>query len=84
MNTLSIKLPKPIDEQLTATAKKRKRAKAAVIVEALQEYFARHEAEPETVAELMRRHQISIVDDDDAPTDLSTNKKYMEGYGQWR
>lgn len=82
MNTLSIKLPKLIDEQLTATAKKRKRAKAAVVVEALQEYFARHDAKPVTAAELMKRHNIVIIDDDDAPTDLSTNKTYMEGYGR--
>lgn len=82
MNTLSIKLPKLIDEQLTATAKKKRQAKATVIVEALQEYFARHEAQPLTVAELMERHKIVILEDDDAPTDLAANKKYIEGYGR--
>ena len=80
MSTLSIKLTKVIDEKLTTTAKKRKKAKTAVVLEALQEYFARQEEKPLTVGELAREY-IGIIDDD-GPADLSYNKKYMEGYGQ--
>ncbi|HEX5082250.1 MAG TPA: ribbon-helix-helix protein, CopG family [Blastocatellia bacterium] len=80
MNALSIKLPKILDERLEATAKKRKKTKAEIILEALQEYLAKMEEKPVTVAELARDY-IGIVDDE-GPTDSSYNKKYMEGYGQ--
>lgn len=45
MSTLSIKLPKVIDERLTATAERRKKAKTALIVEALREYLAKEDEE---------------------------------------
>lgn len=80
MSAISIKLPKILDEKLTNTAKKRRKTKAAVILEALQEYLAKLEEKPVTVAELAKDY-IGIVDDE-GPTDLSYNKKYMEGYGQ--
>jgi len=79
MTALSIKLPKILDEKLTTTAKKRKKTKAAIILEALQEYLAKLEEKPVTVAELAKDY-IGIIDDG-GPTDLSYNKKYMEGYG---
>lgn len=80
MSTLSIRLPKMLDEQLTSTARQRKQTKAAVILEALQEYLAKQEEKPVTVAELAKDY-IGIVDDK-GPTDLSYNKKYLEGYGR--
>ncbi len=80
MSTLSIKLPKILDEKLTTTAKKRKKTRSAVMLEALREYLARQEEKPITVGELAKDY-IGIIDDD-GPTDLSYNKKYMEGYGQ--
>lgn len=80
MNTLSIKLPKVLDEKLTTTAKKRKKTKTALILEALREYLAEQEEKTITVAELARKYIGAI--DDDGPSDLSSNKKYMEGYGQ--
>jgi hypothetical protein len=80
MSTLSIKLPKVIDEKLTTTAKKRRKAKTTVVLEVLQEYFAKQEEQPVTVGELAKDY-IGIIDDD-GPTDLSYNKKYMEGYGR--
>jgi predicted DNA-binding protein len=80
MSTLSIRLPKLLDEQLTTAAKKRQQTKTAVILEALQEYLAKVEEKPVTVAELAKDY-IGIVDDD-GPPDLSSNKKFMEGYGR--
>ncbi len=80
MSTLSIKLPKVLDEKLTTTAKKRKKAKTAVVLEALQEYLADQEETPVTVGELAKDY-IGVLDDD-GPTDLSHNKKYLEGYGR--
>ena len=80
MNTLSIKLPKVLDEKLTTAAKKRKKTKTAVMLEALREHLSKHEEKPITVGELAKDY-IGIIDDD-GPTDLSYNKKYMEGYGR--
>jgi len=80
MNTLSIKLPKVLDEKLTTTAEKRKKTKTALILEVLREYLAEQEEKTITVGELARKYIGAI--DDDGPSDLSSNKKYMEGYGQ--
>jgi len=79
MNTLSIKLPKILDEKLTTTAKKRKKTKAAVMLEALQEYLAKQEEENSLTAYDLAKEFIGCGE---GPSDLSTNKKYMEGYGQ--
>lgn len=80
MNALSIKLPKILDERLEATAKERKKTKAEIILEALQEYLAKQEGtEPVTAYDLAKEF-IGCIEE--GPSDLSTNKKYMEGYGQ--
>lgn len=81
MNTLSIKLPKLIDEQLTATAKKRKKAKSTLVVQALKEFLAKEQEGPTVSAYELAKDYIGILDDD-GPADLSTNPKYMEGYGR--
>jgi predicted DNA-binding protein len=79
MNTLSIKLPRILDEKLATTAKKRKKTKAAVMLEALQEYLAKQEeTEPVSAYDLAKE----FLGCGEGPSDLSTNKKYMEGYGQ--
>ena len=79
MNTLSIKLPRMLDEQLATTAKKRRKTKAALIQEALREYLSKQtEPEPVSAYELAKE----FLGCGEGPPDLSTNKKYMEGYGQ--
>jgi len=79
MSALSIKLPKILDEKLEATAKKRKKTKAAIILEALREYLAKlEETEPVTAYDLAKE----FIGCGEGPSDISTNKKYMEGYGQ--
>ena len=79
MSTLSIKLSKVIDEKLTTAAKKRKKAKTDVIVEALKEYLAKEEVETAVTAYDLAKEFLGCGE---GPPDLSTNKKYMEGYGQ--
>ncbi len=79
MTALSIKLPRILDERLEATAKKRKKTKAAIILEALQEYLAKQEeTEPVTAYDLAKE----FIGCGAGPSDLSTNKEYMEGYGR--
>lgn len=79
MSTLSIKLPKVIDERLTATAERRKKAKTALVVEALREYLAKEDEEITVTAYDLAKDFLGCGE---GPSDLSSNKKYMEGYGQ--
>jgi len=74
MRAPSIKLPEPLDRQLTAIAKQRRSTRAKVLRGALETY-AKRSAPPlasELAADLMF----------DGPGDLSTNPKYMTGYGR--
>jgi predicted DNA-binding protein len=79
MNPLSIKLPRILDKRLEAEAKKRNKTKAAIILEALHEYLAKQdETEPVTAYDLAK----DFIGCGAGPSDLSTNKRHMEGYGQ--
>ena len=84
MTTLTLKLPKSLDLQLTAAAKRRRARKTALARQAIEAYLAQDtppEPSPErpTVAELAG-HLAGCLDG--GPPDLSTNKKYMEGFGE--
>jgi hypothetical protein len=82
MTTLTLKLSKALDEQLTTVAEWLGTSKAAVVQVALQEYLLRQRQQmsPLTVADVAG-HLIGCIDVD-GPTDLSTNKKYFEGFGE--
>ena len=85
MTTLTLKLPRALDEQLSTAAKRRRSSKTALARKALESYLAK-EAPPtsssgaKTVGELAG-HLFGCIDVD-GPTDLSTNKKYFEGFGE--
>lgn len=82
MRTISIKLPIPLYERLRIMAEKHAITEEALALEALQNHLAKLEEEtPITVYDLAK-DIIGIVEG--GPSDLSTNKKYMEGYGQPR
>lgn len=83
MTKLRLKLSKALDEQLTAVAKHRRVSKAAIARIALEEYLAQEndsDAPPQTVGDVAG-HLFGCIDVD-GPTDLSTNKKYFEGFGE--
>lgn len=86
MTTLTLKLSKALDLQLTETAQRRRASKTALARQAIETYLAQtappeNTAEPRpTVAELAG-HLIGCIDVD-GPTDLSTNKIHMEGFGE--
>ena len=85
MNTLTLELPKALDEQLTAVAKRRRSSKIAIAQEAIEAYLAEQfVTAPPTNAptvEELAGHLIGCIDVE-GPTDLSTNKKYFEGFGE--
>ena len=108
MTTLTLKLSKALDLQLTAAAKQRRASKTAILQQALREHLARqaaapaHEPSAEQEPELTREYFEQYLKEHgepapesfaakaakyigcikDAPSDLSTNKKYLEGYGE--
>jgi predicted DNA-binding protein len=82
MRTISIKLPEPLCERLRIIAEKRGTTEEAIALEALQTHLAKLEEETPITAYDLAKDFIGIVEG--GPPDLSTNKKYMEGYGQPR
>jgi predicted transcriptional regulator len=75
MRTVSFKLPEQLDDALSELAKRRKSSRSALVREAL-----------EALAKGKRRSVTAAVDElvapIDGPPDLSSNPKYMTGYGR--
>ena len=82
MRTISIKLPNPLYERLRIIAEKQGITAEAIALEALQSHLAKLEERTPVTAYDLAKDFIGIVEG--GPSDLSTNKKYMEGYGQPR
>lgn len=85
MTTLTLELPKALDELLTDVAERRRSSKTAIAREAIEADLAEQTStalstNAPTVAELAG-HLIGCIDVD-GPADLSTNKKYFEGFGE--
>ena len=79
MKTVSLKLPGELALKLEAAAKKRGTSKSAVMREALEEFFARGNGARVLSFLDLAGDLIGCVE---GPADLSTNNKYMEGYGR--
>lgn len=83
MHTLSIEIPEALSARLLAFASQQGASEEQIVREALQEYLARQEQAP--VQDSFLAHAAWILDlpaDAGAPTDLSTNQAYLEGYGR--
>jgi hypothetical protein len=82
MNTVVVRLPKPLFQRLNAEARRRKTTKSALLVEAFER------AQPNGNGGLSPYERvkdlIGSVDDPSLPTDLSSNPKHLEGYGRSR
>lgn len=79
MKTLSLKLPEILERQLDIFARKNGMSRSEIVRRALLEYFSRDEvSRPGSFLELARDLAGSI----EGPSDLSTNKDYLEGYGK--
>lgn len=75
MRTVSFKLPEQLDDALSELAKRRKSSRSALVREAL-EAFAKGKRRSVTAA------VDELVTPVDGPADLSSNPKYMAGYGR--
>ena len=80
MNTLSLNLPEQLDAQLAEVAEERGTSKVELIYEAVKEYLSlRQPPPPDSFAALAAEFAGCL---DGGPPDLSTNPKYMEGFGK--
>ncbi len=78
MSTLTLKVPDELNSQLNRYAKRKGLSKSEIIRIALIEYFSRDNIKHEqSILDLSEDLAGSI----EAPSDISTNKDYLEGYG---
>lgn len=76
--TVTIKLDEPLYLRLQEEAERRRASKSSI----LREAFERSLAEVPAGSLLERMQDLLVGSEPTAPRDLSTNKKYLEGYGQ--
>ena len=79
MKTLTLKVPLELDLRLASAAKHRGESKSALVREALEAYLAdQKNAPPLSCYDLAK----DIIGCFEGPGDLSTNPKYMDGFGE--
>ncbi len=79
MKTISLKLSESLDAKLNRLVKARKQTKSEIVREAIELMLNGGEPKrPVTMAELAG----DLLGSAEGPGDLSTNPKYMEGYGR--
>ena len=79
MRTVSIRLPDALEANLSKLARRKGLSKSAVVQEALTAYMAgTNGPQARSWLDLARSLWGSL----EGPSDLSCNKKYLEGYGQ--
>lgn len=79
MKTISLKLPESLDAKLNRVAKQRGQSKSEVVREALEQFLnGQRTAAPMSFLEAAG----DLIGCVEGPGDLSTNPKYMEGFGK--
>ena len=78
MSTLTLKVPDVLNAQLNSYAKQKGLSKSEIVRMALSEYFSRDNIPFEgSILDLSEDLAGSI----EAPSDISSNKDYLAGYG---
>ena len=78
MATVSLKMPEPLAAEVAAVARRRGVSKSALIREAIETFLSTDEvARPKSALDLVA----DLAGSCEGPEDLSTNPKYMEGFG---
>jgi metal-responsive CopG/Arc/MetJ family transcriptional regulator len=80
MKTISLKLTEDLLRKLERTARERGQSKSDVIRSALEQYLNGARAAQRSVSALELAGD--LVGCGEGPGDLSTNPKYMEGFGE--
>jgi Ribbon-helix-helix protein, copG family len=80
MKTISLKLNDTLLQKLQRAARQQGQSKSAVVRAALEQFLNGAHAPPQPVSALeLAGNLVGCVE---GPGDLSTNPKYMEGFGQ--
>jgi hypothetical protein len=79
MKNVSLKLPDDLHARLNRLANDRGAAKSDIIREALEAYFANGKSGPRMSCLDLAGDLVGSID---GPPDLSTNRKYMRGFGR--
>jgi hypothetical protein len=80
MKTISLKLTERLLGKLEQQARERGQGKSAVVRAALEQYLSGAQATPRPLSALDLAGD--LVGCAEGPGDLSTNPKYMEGFGE--
>lgn len=79
MDTLTLKIPDIIKEKLKTYSRHKGLSRSEIVRNALLEYFAKDGLEKQgTFYDLAK----DLAGSANGPSDLSSNKKYLDGYGQ--
>jgi hypothetical protein len=79
MTTITLKVPREMAVKLEAVAIKKRVPKSKYVRDVLSTALNKEKQEPSLYA--LMKDAIGCFD---GPSDLSTNPKYMKGYGKWR
>ncbi|NEX15195.1 MAG: hypothetical protein C1943_00820 [Halochromatium sp.] len=79
MKTLSLKLPEAVDNQISAIARQQRSNKSEVVRSALDAYLADRSVSQQGSALDLAGDLVGTLE---GPDDLSSESKYMQGYGQ--
>jgi metal-responsive CopG/Arc/MetJ family transcriptional regulator len=80
MTTITCKVPEKLAAQLDALARAERRSKSAVVREALEDRLKAKRRRGQVTAYDLVKHLCGSIKD--GPSDLATNPKYMEGFGE--
>ena len=78
MVPVSLKMPAQLAAQVRAAARERGLSKSALIREAIETYLSDHAPPVPSALDMAA----DLVGAWEGPPDLSTNRKYMEGFGE--
>ena len=79
MVTMTVKLPPVTSSRLAAAAKARRVSKSQIVREALEKHLKSNGKKHRPTFGELAGHLAGCLD---GPGDLTTNPKYMEGYGK--
>ncbi len=84
MNAVSIEISDTLNLKLADAARRLGASKTEIISKALEDFLERQGQDPgaDSFAALAA-DILNSPGDEFGPNDLSTNKKHLEGYGQW-
>ncbi len=80
MDTLTLKIPGVIKEKLKTYSRRKGLSRSEIVRNALLEYFDKDELEKQGTFYDLAKDLAGCVN---GSSDLSTNKEYISGYGQW-